>query len=185
MRGKLAPMALGAALAGGLAALAGGIVVFAGLFDVRATTEHSRPVAWAIHRTMIATVRRGARDLPPPPPVTPARIQTGAAVYQAHCAMCHGGPGTARAGWVAGLNPSPPYLVDAARQWTPRELTWIVANGVKMTAMPAWRLSLNPRKIDDAVIFLRALPDLKAADYARITSPPSRQSGSAPSCALR
>ena len=161
-------MALGAALTGMLMAVIGLAIVLTGRFDVRATTQHSQPVAWAIHHTMMASARRGASDLPPPPPLTPAQVEAGFVLYDTRCAMCHGGPGVPRAGWVTGLNPSPPFLLDAARTWTPQELEWIVANGIKMTAMPAWKLSMNRQQVRDTVAFLRAPPFLDAARYARM-----------------
>lgn len=168
MRQTLAKMALGAVLAAGVGGAAALGFIASGRFDVRATTEHSQPVAWAIHRAMIASVRHGAGGMPPAPPLSPGQIFAGFAIYDARCAMCHGAPGVPRADWVAGLNPSPPFLLDSARHWTPRQLAWIVTNGIKMTPMPAWKITLTPRQIWGVVAFLRALPDLNAEDYARM-----------------
>jgi len=74
----------------------------------------------------------------------------------------------ARAGWVNGLNPSPPYLLDAALHWSPAQLEWIVAKGVRMTAMPAWQETMTHSQILDTVAFLRALSRIDAAAYARM-----------------
>ena len=39
-----------------------------------------------------------------------------------------------------GMNPQPPLLADAAKQWRTNQLFWIIKNGVKMTGMPAFGL---------------------------------------------
>jgi hypothetical protein len=66
------------------------------------------------------------------------------------------------------MTPTPPYLEDAARRWRPEELYWIVGQGVKMTAMPAWGETRSNGQVWDLVAFLEALPDLTTADYARM-----------------
>jgi hypothetical protein len=89
--------------------------------------------------------------------------------------MCHGGPGVERGKWVDGMTPTPPYLLDAARVWSRRDLYWIVGNGVKMTGMPAWRATRPDAEVWDVVGFLEVLPCLSASDYRRL-----RQSGGKP-----
>jgi mono/diheme cytochrome c family protein len=74
------------------------------------------------------------------------------------------------------MNPAPPYLLDATRQWTPRELHWIVRNGIKMTGMPAWRDRLPEREIGDVVAYLEAMPQMPPQSYvawrnARVCGP--------------
>ena len=146
----------------GIGALA---MVELGLFDVRASTPHSPLVAWATHTTMIHAVHDGAATLPPPSPFSAAEARAGFAIYDRDCVTCHGGPGVARAAWADGLTPSPPYLIDAPRHWTPRELYFIIANGVKMTAMPAWSTVHTPAELRQLVAFLEAQPNLTARDY--------------------
>ena len=161
---KLA-LAWGAGLATvGVAALA--IVCF-GVFDTTASTPHPPLIAWATHMTMQNAVRRNAARMPPPPRFTAAGARRGFAIYDANCAVCHGGPGLARAAWVSGMTPAPPYLLGVARQWTPNQLYWIVRQGVRMTGMPAWDQTLTQADVWDVVAFLDALPGWTAADYAR------------------
>lgn len=149
-------------------------VVMTGAFNTTASTLHSRPIAWAMHATMIHSVRREAGKLPPPPQFTTADVLAGAKLYDANCAACHGGPGIARAPWIGGMTPAPPFLLDAAQQFTPNELYWIVRHGVKMTGMPAWEQTLSQRDVWNLVAFLTALPHMSAAAYlrARSTDPP-------------
>ena len=89
-------------------------------------------------------------------------------IFDEDCVACHGAPGIARAHWTDGLTPSPPYLVDAPRHWTAPEFYWIVANGVKMTAMPAWSVTRSRGQIWDVVAFLEAQPYLSQHDYAAL-----------------
>jgi len=157
---------LGLATVGAVAALAGTAVVFGGLYDTSARTEHSRPVAWAIHQTMIHSVRRRTGAVPPVPAA--ASLWSGAREYQAHCLACHGGPGMDRARWAKALLPTPPFLVDASRNWSRRELTNIVHDGVKMTAMPAWGEVESDRQVSDVVAFLEVMPKLTPTQFRAV-----------------
>jgi mono/diheme cytochrome c family protein len=65
------------------------------------------------------------------------------------------------------MNPDPPYLLDATRLWKPRELHWIVENGIKMTGMPAWRDTLSGQQITDVVAYLEAMPQMPPQSYLR------------------
>jgi mono/diheme cytochrome c family protein len=158
----------GAASAGLSAALAALLVVETGLFDARASTPHDPLTAWATHTTMIHSVERGSAKITAPTAFTPAQTQAGFRIYDAECVACHGAPAMDRVSWAKGLNPSPPYLLDAARQWSPGELYRIIRDGVKMTAMPAWDTTLSDAQVWDCVGFLEALPYLSAADLARM-----------------
>lgn len=140
-------------------------VVEFGLFDTTAETPHQPLVAWAAHETFIRFTQRHTRDTPPPPPLTPQSIERGLKIYDRDCAVCHGAPGVSRPKWVSGIEPTPPYLLGTARQFDRRQLYWIVARGVKMTAMPAWDETRPQSEIWDVVAFLDALPELSARDY--------------------
>jgi mono/diheme cytochrome c family protein len=149
------------------------VVVETGAFDVAASTPHHPLVAWATHATMIHAVRRLSPAPRPAPPPDPERLAAGFRLYDAHCVSCHGAPGVARAAWVRGLTPTPPYLLDAGRRWSPGELRWIIRNGVKMTAMPAWGFTRSPAEIDALAAFVETLPNLSAQDYARLRRRPA------------
>ena len=165
---RLVWLLLGAAAALAALGAAGLLVVETGAFDARASTPHDPLTAWATHTAMIHAMRSGAAGVAAPAGFTPAQTLEGVRVYDRDCVSCHGGPGVARAPWVQGMNPSPPYLLDASRRWTRSELYWIVSNGVKMTGMPAWGASESAEKIWDTVAFLEVLPDLKPVDYQRL-----------------
>lgn len=164
--GVLAGWASGAVLLGA----AGAAIVAFGLFDVRAITPHSYLFGWAEHTTMVHAVQHGARGIHAPAHFTAAQVTKGFDLYESRCAACHGGPGISRAPWVSGLTPTPPYLLDAAHDWSPAELHFIVGNGVKMTAMPAWSLTLSDRDVWSVIAFLEKLPGLSRAQYLQMRS---------------
>jgi mono/diheme cytochrome c family protein len=158
---------------GGLSAVAAAIalalaVIFSGAFDVTASTPHHPLVAWATHTTMIHSIRARAAGSHPPEPFTAAQVAAGFREYDLRCVACHGGPGVGRAAWASAMTPTPPYLLDAARHWSPAELELIIHHGVKMTAMPAWGEVERQDQVWALVAFLEALPRLSAADYANL-----------------
>jgi mono/diheme cytochrome c family protein len=158
----------GAVAAGVVAGLGGLAVIGAGAFDARASTPHDPLTAWATHTTMIHSVERRSRSVHPSAAPTSAAVRGGLRLYDQDCVGCHGAPGRARDGWTNGLNPSPPYLVDAPRHWRRAELFSIVRDGVKMTGMPAWGAVHSDPQIWEIVAFLEAQPYLSPAQYRQI-----------------
>ena len=153
-------------LAMGLGAI---VVIEGGLFNATASTPHSPVVALAAHTAFIRSVQVRAKGVKVPPSrFTAAQVTAGFRDYDVSCAACHGGPGIPRADWAGGMTPTPPYLEDAARRWRPEELYWIVGQGVKMTAMPAWGETRSDAELWNLVAFLRALPYVTTADYLRM-----------------
>jgi mono/diheme cytochrome c family protein len=139
-----------------------------GGFDSTALQGYSEPVTWLIHRTMIESVRHRAKTIQAPPVFSQAEVRAGFRLYDQRCVMCHGGPGIGRQVWITGMHPAPPYLIDVAKHWRPRELDLIVSDGVKMTGMPGWSTTLSRGDIWDVVAFLESLPTTTAADYERL-----------------
>lgn len=167
----------GLATAGAVAAAGAAIIIFTGYYDITATTQHHVLVGWAAHTTMKNAVTAEANEAPPPPAFTRADVMAGAEVYRARCVACHGGPGVGRADWVSAMTPTPPYLVDASRRWSTKELYWIINHGVKMTAMPAWG-EVEPRQsIWQTVAFIQAMPLMKPAEFQAImqSGPPQAE----------
>ncbi|MEO7027415.1 MAG: cytochrome c [Caulobacteraceae bacterium] len=153
------------AVGGALAGAAALSVVELGLFDTTASEPHWPLVSWGAHRTFINSVKLRAGKIDRPV-FTAAEIHAGFGEYEHDCVMCHGGPGVARAEFVRGMTPTPPFVIDSARRWTPAQLYWILGQGVKMSAMPGWRATRTNVQIWDLVAFLEALPSLTPRDYA-------------------
>jgi len=189
-RPLLAGWLLGAAsVIGAIAAI--GLLFLTGIaYDISADRPHPRLVAEAIHITMIHSVaRRAKHDTVAPLPRDRTALLAGAALYEKYCVACHGGPGAARAPWVAAMLPTPPYLLDARGRWSHAELRRLVRNGVKMTAMPAWGEVMSERQIAEVVSFVELMPDLTPEAYAGVrraiggTGPPTLH-GTAPAVAI-
>jgi len=138
-----------------------------GHYDVAASRPHTTLTEWVTHETMIHSVKRRAAAIEPPRRISGRQVLAGFCTYETHCVACHGAAGIAREHWVSGVEPQPPYLVDATEKWTPSELFWIAKNGIKMTGMPSWRDSLSDAQLWAVVGFLEAARRLPPQTYAR------------------
>lgn len=156
---------IGTVIAGAIGALA---VVEFGLYDIAATQQHNPIVSWALHKTFKRAVRLRADHQATDPSFSQAQVVIGFQQYQADCMTCHGGPGVARADWVKGLEPTPPFLLDAGDRWTAAQLDYILEKGVKMSAMPSWGATRSPAQIQAIVAFLKALPGISPAEFRRM-----------------
>jgi mono/diheme cytochrome c family protein len=69
----------------------------------------------------------------------------GAKIYVEHCAMCHGLPGKEQSAIAQGEFPKPPHLFKGkgVTDDEPGETYWKVANGIRMTGMPAFNKHLS------------------------------------------
>jgi mono/diheme cytochrome c family protein len=92
----------------------------------------------------------------------------GAKVYRMHCAVCHGLPGQPVTGVSKGMFPKPPELFKGhgVTDDPPGETYWKVANGIRLTGMPAYTGALNETEMWQ-VSLLMAHAD-KLPDQARI-----------------
>lgn len=144
--------------------------VKSGLFNAAASHPHTKFTFWITHETMIHSVRNHAAGIQPPATAGAARVLRGFCTYETHCVACHGAAAVARQQWTAGMEPSPPYLLDATSKWTPSQLFWIAKNGIKMTGMPSWRNSLSDGQIWDVVGFIEAMRQLPPQTYVALRS---------------
>ena len=92
---------------------------------------------------------------------------TGARAYATRgCTNCHGGPGVEWQKFSEGLNPDPPDLKEVVPSREPRELFWVIKNGIKMTGMPSFTVAgMSDSDIWAIVAFLKKLPSVSEADY--------------------
>ena len=139
--------------------------VSSGIYNVGASSPHTKFTTWLTHETMIHSVRRRSGGIAVPTSVSHAQVLDGFCLYETHCVACHGAAAVRRQAWVSGMEPSPPYLLDVTREMTPQQLFWITQNGIKMTGMPAWRDSLSDEQIWQVVAFLEAMPRMNSRAY--------------------
>lgn len=141
------------------------LFIYSGIYNVGATYPENTFTAWALSTTMDNSVKRHAKGIKVPSLDDPKMLQTGLSHYRELCAMCHGAPGVKIGEVGRGLNPDPPELTEAAKDWKPNELFWITKNGVRMTGMPAWGVTHTDQEIWDMVAFVRKLPSMTPAQY--------------------
>lgn len=165
-REKLLHVVIGAAIALAVIVPLGVLAyVKSGIYNVAASDPHTKFTEWLTHETMIHSVRSHAKGITAPSSASINQVVRGFCTYETHCVACHGAAAVARQPWVSGVEPQPPYLLDAVHQWKPRELFWIIKNGIKMTGMPSWRDSLTDEQIWDVVAWLRASGELPPQTY--------------------
>ena len=69
-----------------------------------------------------------------------ADLQQAAHLYRRHCALCHGVEGSDKTATATGMYPRPPQLLQGKGVTDDEagETYWKVANGIRMTGMPAY-----------------------------------------------
>ena len=135
-----------------IVAIGAAVFFFGGFFNVSAVEPDPKPVAWALQKVRTASIDRHAKDTPTVSLEDATVVQAGAKAFAARgCGNCHGGPGVAWAKFSEGLRPDPPDLKDIAGELEPRELFYVIKNGINMTGMPSFgpHRSGRPRNLDD------------------------------------
>jgi mono/diheme cytochrome c family protein len=109
----------------------------------------------------------GAKNEKNPLPASAENVHEGLDHFADHCAACHANDGTGETDIGQNLYPKPPDLRSAETQnLTDGEIYYIIANGVRLSGMPAsdhtaednWRL----------VLFIRHLPNLTPQEAKQI-----------------
>lgn len=83
-----------------------------------------------------------------------ASFKIGFVHYNAMCATCHGGPGIDPDELSKGLFPAPPKFYKSNDMPEPAEAFWVIKNGIKFTAMPAFGPTHDDDKIWAITAFL-------------------------------
>lgn len=158
-------------LIGAVAALAvAGLVLLVGgrFYEISAIRQHPGWIYWvlATGRDMFLSMR--AADIEPPPGFEPVAEAGGVALYQKHCAQCHGAPGVPPQDFALGLNPVPPPLVQSARERPPADIYWFIRYGLKMSGMPAWHGRMSEPDMWRITATVEAMPELSPAAWAAL-----------------
>ena len=103
------------------------------------------------------------RNTANPVPLNAEVLKEGRAHFADHCAICHANDGSGQTPIGKNVYPKSPDLRLADTQsLSDGELFWVIHNGIRFTAMPAWG-SGDPEKDLDSwklVHFIRHLPQL-------------------------
>ncbi len=180
----LTGIAIGAGSILALLALVGLLTVYTGAYNVAATEDHTAFGRWAFATTMRNSVERRAAGIAAPD-LTAEMARAGASNYKVMCQQCHAGPGVSRAAWAQGMLPMPPHMTEAASEWKPNEIFWLVKHGVKMSGMPAFGETHKDRTLWNIVAFVKALPAMSPEQYAAIGTAPANSAGSGDAGAAR
>lgn len=150
------------------------VLTYSGYYNVSATYRDPAPIAWVFRTTMASSVRHHAAGIKIPALDNPSMVEDGADEYAEHCTVCHGAPGVRVNDLGRGLNPHPPELTDAAKDWKPRELFWITKHGIRMSGMPAWGVTHSDSEMLKIVAFLKKMPKMSPEQYKSLTSSKKR-----------
>lgn len=108
-----------------------------------------------------------------PVPVTPEVLQDGLAHFADHCATCHANDGSGQTPIGKNVYPKAPDLRERATQnMSDGEIFWVIHNGIRFTAMPAWGEGDPEQDVDSwkLVHFIRHLPQLTPQELERMKS---------------
>ncbi|GGK21132.1 c-type cytochrome [Salinarimonas ramus] len=152
-----------------IAALGGFLYAWAGLAPISARSGHWSVTAWFLHFAMRQGVEtRAAVGVEKPADVDladPVLALRGAPHFASGCAPCHGAPGEARSAIARAMTPRPPRLEERVPDWSDEELFWILQNGIKFSAMPAWPADHREDEVWAMVAFLRRLPGMTPEEW--------------------
>jgi mono/diheme cytochrome c family protein len=95
----------------------------------------------------VALDERIGKEAPKSAAIQPsdANYEAGAHLYRENCAVCHGLPGQAQTPTAKGMYPDPPQLFKGkgVTDDPVGETYWKVANGIRLTGMPAYTKALS------------------------------------------
>ena len=126
------------------------------------TEPHALEVIMArqIRHLAIPIEQRNATN---PVPISDEVLRKARAHFADHCATCHGNDGGGKTPIGKNVYPKAPDLrLSDTQSMSDGELFWVIHNGIRFTAMPAWGDS-TPEKDQDSwllVHFIRHLPQI-------------------------
>ena len=113
------------------------------------------------------------RNAPNPIPLNPDVMKESLAHFADHCATCHANDGSGQTPIGKNVYPKAPDLRLADTQsMSDGEIFWVIHNGIRFTAMPAWGEG-DPAEDKDSwklVHFIRHLPQLTPEELDQMKS---------------
>ena len=96
---------------------------------------------------------------------TETDMQEGAHLYRQHCSVCHGLPDQAKTAIAAGMYPQVPQLFKGhgVTDDPAGETYWKVANGIRLTGMPAFDKSLSEKQMWEISLLLAGADKLPSS----------------------
>ncbi len=98
---------------------------------------------------------------------TAANVQSAKGEFSEHCALCHGLDGSGGNHLEADFYPPIPQI-NELQSWTDAELFFVIANGIRLSAMPGFSAHHSAEDIWKSVLWVRHLPKLTPAERETI-----------------
>lgn len=137
-----------------------GLVFWSGSYNVAATNSPSKLEAKVASFALNRAIQKRA-PAKANPFTKPEDVREGLAHYKENCVDCHGAPGVEESEFGMGLNPPAPDLtLPAIQRMRDGEIYWVVANGIRMTGMPAFSPTHQEKEIWKIVAFVRHMPEI-------------------------
>jgi hypothetical protein len=136
-----------------------------------ATTSAPLPFEHALARLALRESFKSALGLKNPRQVDETNLMAGAHVFQLHCAVCHGAPGTAPTAIAKGMFPGPPQLFtthDMITEDPDGEIYWKVTHGIRLTGMPGFESTLSDTERWQVTMLMANADKLPAAVQAAV-----------------
>ena len=160
--------------------LVGAVIIPLGWFGYRsfqtgfsAKVEPNALEVFIARKLRHLAVPQAQRDAINPVPATPEELAKARAHFADHCATCHANDGSGQTTIGRNVYPKAPDLRERGTQsLSDGELFFIINNGIRFTAMPAWGKG-NPEADRDSwrlVHFIRNLPKLTPTELAEMKS---------------
>jgi mono/diheme cytochrome c family protein len=105
-----------------------------------------------------------------------------ARIYRTDCAVCHGLPNRPQTAVAKGMFPHPPQLFfgKGVTDDEPGENYWKVANGIRLTGMPAYKESLSEQELWQVALFLTDRDKLPESVKQELAKPPAGEGTAQP-----
>lgn len=133
------------------------------------------PIPFETRLAHMALNRVIAKDAPQKPAIQPSEdnYMAGAHIYREQCAVCHGLPGQPQPDIATGEFPRPPQLFKGkgVTDDPAGETYWKVANGIRLTGMPAYSKSLNQDQMWQVSLLLANADKLSETVRAELAAP--------------
>lgn len=107
--------------------------------------------------------------------VTPDNLVSGSQDYNEHCSVCHGIDGSGKNRIEADFYPMVPRLTGDIQQLSDAEIYFVIANGVALSAMPAFGQHHRPEEIWRLVMWVRHLAAMTPDERKKIERETSDQ----------
>ena len=114
----------------------------------------------------------------------------GAEIYKRQCASCHGLPGQSPSDYATTMYPEPPQLFrgKGVTDDPVSESYWKVANGIRLTGMPAFKSTLTDTQlwqVSQLLAHANEIPDSVKRGLVPDVMTPAPPAGSTPTARIR